>query len=66
MTSKEILEQVMQLQPAERFAFVEAILESIDHPEKELQEIWHDEASKRLRAHREGRLESVPMEEIFP
>ena len=66
MTRKEILKQVMQLHPAERFAVVEAILKSIDVSETDLDDIWLEEASRRLRLYREGKLEGVPMEEVFP
>jgi len=30
-----------------------------------LDEIWLEEAEKRLQAYREGRIEGIPMEEIF-
>jgi hypothetical protein len=36
-------------------------LETWDTP----QEIWADEAEKRLRAYREGRLTGIPMEDVF-
>jgi len=33
--------------------------------DKKLDEIWAEESEKRLEAYREGRLEGIPMEEIF-
>lgn len=65
MGSKEILERALQLTPEERFTVVEALLKSLDEPDKKLDEIWGEEAEKRLKAYREGRLEGIPMEEIF-
>jgi putative addiction module component (TIGR02574 family) len=65
MRSKEILKQALKLKPEERFTVVEGLLKSLDEPDKKLDEIWAEEAEKRLKAYREGRLEGIPMEEIF-
>ncbi len=65
MDSKEILSQAMELRSEERFMIVEGLLKSLDEPNKKLDEIWAEEADKRLIAYREGRLEGIPMEEIF-
>lgn len=65
MGSKEILKQALQLKPEERFTVVEGLLKSLDEPDKRLDDIWVEEAEKRLKAYREGRLEGIPMEKIF-
>lgn len=65
MGSKEILEQALKLKPKEVFTVAEGLLKSLDEPDKRLDAIWAEEAEKRLRTNREGRLESIPMEEIF-
>lgn len=65
MGSKEILNRALKLKPAERFLIIEGLIESIDQPDKKLDEIWIEEAEKRLKAYREGRLEGIPMEDIF-
>jgi putative addiction module component (TIGR02574 family) len=65
MSSKEILEQALKLKPNERFMVVEGLIKSIDEPDKLLDEIWAEEAEKRLKAYRAGNLEGIPMEEIF-
>jgi len=65
MGSQEILEQALRLKPDERFTVVEGLLRSLDHPDQKLDDIWADEAENRLKAYREGRLETIPMEEIF-
>ncbi len=65
MDRKEILEQAIKLRPDERFSVVEGLLKSLDEPNTSLDEIWAEEAEKRLAAYREGRLEGIPMEEIF-
>jgi putative addiction module component (TIGR02574 family) len=65
MGCKEILKQALQLKPEERFTVVEGLLKSLDEPDKNLDDIWAEEAEKRLKAYREGRLQGIPMEEIF-
>jgi putative addiction module component (TIGR02574 family) len=65
MISKEILEQALKLKPDERFMVVEGLIKSLDEPDSLLDEIWAEEAEKRLKAYRAGNLEGIPMEEIF-
>ncbi len=66
MSSKEILEQALQLRPDERFILVEGLLKSLDEPDYHLDAIWVEEAEKRLKAYRAGELEGIPMAELFP
>lgn len=68
MSTKEILEQALKLKPEERFMLLEGLIKSLDEPDKKLDDIWAEEAERGLKAYkayREGRLEGVPMEEIF-
>ncbi|MFT3743281.1 MAG: addiction module protein [Pyrinomonadaceae bacterium] len=65
MSNVEILEQALKLKPDEKYRVVEGLLNSLDVPDSELDEIWADEAERRLKAYREGRLGSVSMEEVF-
>ena len=61
----EILEQAKNLKPEERFLIIEGLLKSLDEPDRKIDEIWAEEAAKRLNAYRNGRLEGIPMEEIY-
>lgn len=65
MSTKELLEEALKLKPEDRLALVEGLIKSLDEPDKKLDDIWAEEAEKRLKAYREGRLEGIPMEEIF-
>lgn len=65
MSTKELLDEAMKLKPDERLTLVEALIKSLDEPDKRLEEIWAEEAEKRLRAYRGGNLEVIPMEEVF-
>lgn len=42
-----------------------AAAETLDEPDSSLDAIWAEEAELRLKAYRKGRLEGVPMEEVF-
>lgn len=65
MGVKEILEKALELKPQDRLTVVEGLLKSLDEPNKSLDDIWLEEAEKRLKAYRDGRLRGVPMEEVF-
>lgn len=65
MSNKDILEMAMKLNPAERFLIIEGLIKSIDEPDKIIDEIWAEEAEKRLKAFRDGKLEMIPSEDIF-
>ncbi|MCK7520249.1 MAG: addiction module protein [Ignavibacteriales bacterium] len=65
MSNKDILEMAMKLKPAERFLIIEGLIKSLDEPDKTIDEIWAEEAEKRLKAYREGKLETIPVDEIF-
>ena len=65
MDSKEVLEQALHLKPEERFLLVESLLKSLDEPNKELDEIWAEEAEKRLKAYRTGKLRGIAMEDVL-
>ena len=65
MSSKEVLEQALKLKPEEKFMIVEGLIKSLDEPDSSLDAIWADEAEKRLKAYRAGKVEGIPMEDIF-
>ena len=65
MSNKEILEQAMKLKPEERFLLIEGVIKSLDEPDKKIDSIWIEEAEKRLKAYRTGKLKGVPMEKVF-
>jgi len=65
MSNKEIIESALKLSPPEKLFIVESILRSLDEPDKEIDNIWIEEAAKRLKAYRDGKLEGIPMEDIF-
>ncbi len=65
MNTKDLLAKAMKLKPDEKLVLIEGLIRSLDEPDRKLDEIWAKEAEKRLEAHRQGKLDAIPMEEIF-
>ena len=65
MSARALLEEALRLKPEDRLALVEVLIESLDEPDRRLDEIWAEEAERRLRAYREGALEGGSVEEQF-
>ncbi|PRM90498.1 addiction module protein [Aliarcobacter cryaerophilus] len=65
MSINELLEQALALNVNERTKLIDELFKSIDKPDEEIEQIWADEADKRLEAYRKGELKAVPMENIF-
>jgi len=54
-SSEKLLKKALQLKPQDRFLLVDGLIRSLDEPDGEIDEIWIEEAEKRLKAHREVR-----------
>ena len=65
MTAKLLLEHALQMRPSERFLILEGLLESLDQPDKTVDDIWAGEAEKRLNAYRAGNVQTRSYEEVF-
>lgn len=65
MSTKALLDAAMNLKAEERLSLVEGLIQSLDEPDKRLDDIWAEESERRLKAYREGKLKGIPMEEIF-
>ena len=63
--TKAILEQALKMKPADKLIIIEGLLNSLDEPDKTIEEIWAEEAEKRLQAYKEGRLKTLTYEEVF-
>ncbi len=65
MGTRELLENALKLKPQERLELADLLLESLDRPDRTIEEIWTKEARRRLEAYRSGGLEGIPFEEVF-
>ena len=64
-TPKSILDQALNMRPADKYIIIEGLLNSLDEPDKTIEEIWNIEAGKRLQAYKEGNLKTLTYEEVF-
>lgn len=65
MTTRDMLKEALQLDPAQRFALAEEILHSLDKPDPAIDAIWIEEAERRLAAFRAGKVKGIPAEDVF-
>jgi len=61
----ELIEKALELKPQDKILLIEALIESLDKPDKYVQEIWLKEAQARLDAHRKGRTKGIPVEGVL-
>jgi putative addiction module component (TIGR02574 family) len=63
--TKEIISKALHLNPAEKSIVIEALMKSLDVPDPEIEKIWAEEAEKRLKAYKAGKLKTVSFEDMF-
>ncbi|MEX0959211.1 MAG: addiction module protein [Burkholderiales bacterium] len=63
--SKDIMTAVFRLPATERAALVDALLQSLDKPDPEIEALWAKEAEERLAAYDRGEIEAIDAEEVF-
>jgi len=64
MNTKSILKEALHLRPSERLQLVECLVNSLDKPDKEVEEAWSDEAEKRYKAYKHGKVKTYDLKEI--
>ncbi len=62
----EVSTAALQLSVEERAQLAGRLLLSLDEPsESEVESLWLEEAERRLKEFREGRVRSIPADEVF-
>jgi putative addiction module component (TIGR02574 family) len=64
-TPRSILDQALNMRPADKYIIIEGLLNSLDEPDKTIEQIWTIEAEKRLQAYKEGNIKTLTYEEVF-
>ena len=62
---KTLIDSVMQLKPAERMRLLNAIYGSLERPDTAIDEIWYDEAERRLAAYKAGGVQGIPAAQVL-
>jgi len=65
MSTAEVIEQALSLKSADRYLLLEMLHSSLDKPDPEVNQVWHEEILRRVKAFDEGKLATVSMEEVF-
>ena len=64
MNTKSILKEALHLNPSERLNLVEYLVNSLDKPDKEVEKAWSNEAEKRFKAYKAGKVKTYDLREI--
>jgi len=63
---KEIEENALRLPPSDRAQLAEHLIHSLDEEEDpEAERLWIEEAERRYREYKEGRIKGKPAESVF-
>ena len=65
MDSKTLLKEALHLRPVERLQLIEWIAQSLDKPDKKIEQIWAEESERRYKALKEGKVKTIPLNEII-
>ena len=62
---KAFVDSVLQLKPAERMRLLDFIYTSLERPDTSIDEIWYDEAERRLATYKKGKVRGVPADQVL-
>ncbi|MGK7889631.1 MAG: addiction module protein [Leptolyngbyaceae cyanobacterium] len=62
---RSLIENVLQLSPPERMRLLNIIYSSLERPNEAVDDIWYDEAERRLAAFEAGQVQGVAAKEVL-
>ncbi len=60
-----ILEEAMELSPAEKAELVTSLLSSLDEPDEEIDALWQKEAEERVTAYKRGEIKVRSLQDVL-
>jgi putative addiction module component (TIGR02574 family) len=60
-----ILKEALNLTPSEKAQLIDKLIASLDKPDKEIDELWAEEAEDRLDAYDQGRIKAISLERVL-
>jgi putative addiction module component (TIGR02574 family) len=63
--TKELSAKIKSLPDNEKIELVDAILMQLDKPDPEIDRIWAEEAKKRWKAYKAGKVDTVSYEQVM-
>ncbi len=64
MLAEDIEQKALKLSAVKRIRLVEALLDSLDKTDPEIEKIWIQESEYRYQAYKEGRVEGLTLEQV--
>ena len=64
-TPDKILKEALTLTSAEKAKLIDKLLSSLDHPDKEIDQLWAEEAESRIDAYEQGKLKALSIKEVL-
>jgi putative addiction module component (TIGR02574 family) len=65
LTPEQLQAELLQLSPAIRARMAEALLDSLDEPDSEIEAAWAAEAKRRYAELESGAVKGIPSDEVF-
>ncbi len=62
---RALVDRILRLKPVERLRLMDFIYGSLERPDSEIDEIWYDEAERRLAAHEAGEVQGIPADQVL-
>jgi len=60
----QLAKKAIELEPVERIRLVEAVLNSLDKPDHDIEQSWIAESEARYEAYKRGEIDAIDWEEI--
>ena len=65
LDTQSILEEALNLRPAEKIYIIECLAQSLDRPDEKIDKIWREESEKRYQALKKGKIKTIPLDKII-
>jgi len=62
---QKLIEEIMELSPSKKAKIINKLLNSLDKPDKEIDEKWKKEVEDRIDAFEKGEIKSVSLEQVL-
>ncbi len=63
--NRALINSVLKLKPSERMQLLDVIYGSLERPDTRIDEIWYDEAERRLKAYKAGKVNGIDVEHVI-
>lgn len=62
---QSLIENVLKLSPPDRMKLLNVIYTSLEKPNETIDNVWYDEAERRLAAFESGKVKGIPAENVL-